>query len=78
MEHRGSGKETVVSTIAAGTEKLRELDDDTRRAWDAYRERTRTLAGESYEYAELESWTILQNELRRLERRRRLMTDGAA
>jgi hypothetical protein len=36
----------------------------------AYTERLRDLAGEEYERAESESWTELQDELRRLERRR--------
>ena len=63
-----------MTTIAAGTDKLRELDEDTRRAWGSYQERLQSLAGEDYERAELEAWTVLQNELRRLERRRRLLS----
>jgi hypothetical protein len=50
---------------------LRELDDDTRRAWVAYSERLRELSGEEYERAERESWSKLQSELRGVERRRR-------
>jgi hypothetical protein len=62
-----------VTTIARDTARLQELDEDARRAWNAYRDRTQFLSGEAYELAERESWTILQNELRRLERRRRLL-----
>jgi hypothetical protein len=36
----------------------------------AYSERLRDLAGDEYERAESDSWTELQCELRRLERRR--------
>jgi hypothetical protein len=64
-----------MTTIAAA-DKLRELDEDTRRAWTAYREKTRELSGEDYEREELDAWTDLQSELRRLERRRRLMIAG--
>ena len=74
MELRQNGKESFVTTIAADANTLRQLDEDTRQAWLAYRERTEPLVGEPYDRAELESWTILQNELRRLERRRRLIT----
>ncbi len=52
----------------------RELDDGTRRAWMAYNERLRDLDGEEYERVESESWTELQAELRRLERRRASLT----
>lgn len=64
-----------MTTIAAA-DKLRELDEDTRRAWTAYREKTRELSGEDYDREELDAWTDLQSELRRLERRRRLMVDS--
>lgn len=63
-----------MTAIAPDTSKLRELEEDTRRAWNEYRERTNALSGDAYERAERESWTILQNELRRLERRRRLLS----
>jgi hypothetical protein len=63
-----------VTTIARDKSRLRELDEDARRAWNAYRDRTQLLSGVEYELAERESWTVLQNELRRLERRRRLLT----
>jgi hypothetical protein len=59
-----------VTTTAPVLAQLRELDDVTRRAWTAYTERLRDLDGEEYERAEHESWTELQTELRRLERRR--------
>jgi hypothetical protein len=59
-----------VTTTAPVLAQLRELDDGTRRAWTAYNERLRELDGEEYEQAETESWTELQTELRRLERRR--------
>jgi hypothetical protein len=60
-----------VTAIAPDSDKLRQLDDETRRAWKAYSERLRELSGEEYERAERESWTKLQSELRRVERRRR-------
>ncbi|HTP22621.1 MAG TPA: hypothetical protein VMJ65_23635 [Solirubrobacteraceae bacterium] len=59
-----------MTTTAPDLAELRELDDGTRRAWMAYNERLRDLDGEDYERAETESWTELQTELRRLERRR--------
>jgi hypothetical protein len=62
-----------VTTIAYRTDKLRELEDDERRAWGAYREALRELTGEEYERAERESWAALQRELRQLERRRRTL-----
>ncbi len=66
-----------MTTIAADAEKLRELDRDTRRAWSDYRDKTRTLVGVDYEDAELDAWTDLQVELRRLDQRRNLMKAGA-
>jgi hypothetical protein len=62
-----------MTTIAPDNEKVRELDEETRRAWNAYREQIQTLSGEDYELAETESWTILQSELSQLEDRRRLL-----
>ena len=59
-----------MTTTAPDLEKLRELDDGTRRAWTEYTERLRDLAGEEYELAETDSWSELQLELERLERRR--------
>lgn len=63
-----------MTTIAPDTEKLRELDDDTRRAWNDYYDNVQELTGAEYEQVELESWDALQGELRRIERRRRLLT----
>lgn len=66
-----------MTTIAQDADKLRELDDGTRRAWSSYRERLRELQGEEYETAESESWTELQSELRRIDRRRRTLNQTA-
>jgi hypothetical protein len=63
-----------VVLIADDAEKLRALNDDTRRAWSAYSERLAELAGEEYERAEDESWEELQRELLRLERQRRTLS----
>lgn len=63
-----------MTTIAPDTEKLRELDDDTRRAWNDYYGNVQELTGDEYEQVELESWDALQDELRRIERRRRLLS----
>ena len=67
-------KEPLVTTIAPDTEKLRELDEDMRRAWSEYYDNVQELTGEEYEQVELESWDTLQGELRRIERRRRLLS----
>lgn len=67
-----------MTAIAQDDEKLRELDAVTRRAWMAYSERVRDLQGEEYERVEQESWAELQNELRRLERRRQLLAYTSA
>ncbi|HEY2769297.1 MAG TPA: hypothetical protein VGI87_01965 [Solirubrobacteraceae bacterium] len=66
-----------MTAIAPDSDMLRELDDDTRRAWAAYSERLRELTGEEYERAERESWAKLQSELRRVERRRRSLAETA-
>ena len=66
-----------MTTTAPDLQKLRELDDGTRRAWMAYNERLRDLDGEEYERAESDSWTELQTELRHLERRRASLTQNA-
>jgi hypothetical protein len=66
-----------MSTIAPETEKLRELDARTRRAWSAYSRRLRDLSGDEYERVEHDSWDELQVELRRLERRRRTLQRAA-
>ncbi len=67
-------KEPLVTTIAPDTEKLRELDEDERRAWTEYYDNIQDLTGGQYEQVELESWDTMQGELRRIERRRRLLT----
>ena len=64
-------------TTAPDLDKLRELDEGTRRAWTIYNERLRDLAGDAYERAESDSWTELQRELRRLERRRTSLTQNS-
>ena len=66
-----------MTAIAPDSDKLRELDHDTRRAWNAYSERLRALSGDEYELAERESWTKLQSELRRVERRRRSLSQNS-
>ena len=66
-----------MTAIAHDADKLRELDDGTRRAWQAYSDRLRDLTGDEYENTEHESWAELQRELRRLERRRRTLTRSA-
>ena len=66
-----------MTTTAPDLEKLRELDDGTRRAWMAYTERLRDLAGAEYELAESDSWSELQRELERLEHRRASLTQSS-
>ncbi len=66
-----------MTAIAPDTKKLRELDDDTRAAWSTYRERLRGLTGTEYELVEHESWAELQTALRRVERRRRSLTQDS-
>jgi hypothetical protein len=63
-----------VTTIAPDTEKLRELDDETRRAWNEYYDSVQELTGEEYERVELDSWESLQDELRQIDRRRSLLS----
>ena len=63
-----------MTTIAPDTEKLRELDDETRRAWNEYYDSVQELTGEEYERVELDSWESLQDELRQIERRRNLLS----
>jgi hypothetical protein len=63
-----------MTTTDAHLDKLRELEDGTRRAWTAYSDRLRDLDGDEYEQAENDSWTELQRELRRLESRRVSLT----
>ena len=66
-----------MTAIAPDSDKLRQLDDDTRLAWKAYSERLRELTGEEYERAEHDSWAKLQSELRRVDRRRRTLTQSS-
>jgi hypothetical protein len=66
-----------VSTSAFKTDRLRDLDDDERRAWSCYSESIRELTGAEYERAERESWEVLQRELRSLERRRDSLAKAA-
>ncbi len=67
-----------MTAIAQDDEKLRELDAGTRRAWTVYSERVRDLHGEEYERVEQECWAELQSELRRLARRRQLLSYTSA
>jgi hypothetical protein len=66
-----------VSAIAHDAEELRELDAGTKLAWKTYSESLRDLDGEEYDRAEQESWSELQGELRRLERRRQSLNSTA-
>jgi hypothetical protein len=59
----------MTSTIPEA-EVLREIEEDTRQAWEHYQERLRELSGDEYERAESECWDELQSELQRLEQRR--------
>lgn len=63
-----------MTATAPDTDRLRELEADTRQAWSDYSERLRELTGDEYERAESESWDELQSELRRLEREREELT----
>lgn len=67
-----------MNATAVDAEKLRELDEDTRRAWDAYRERLRELTGPEYDEAEREGWDDLQAQLEGVEHRRRELADTGA
>lgn len=67
-----------MTATAPDTERLRELEADTRHAWSAYSDRLRELTGDEYERVESESWTELQAELQRLERERDELMAGAA
>ena len=67
-----------MTATAPDTDRLRELEADTRQAWTAYSDRLRELTGEEYERVESESWIELQNELRRLEREREALTANPA
>lgn len=67
-----------MTATAPDTDRLRELEADTRQAWTAYSDRLRELTGDEYERAESESWIELQNELQRLEREREALTANPA
>lgn len=67
-----------MTATAPDTDRLAELDADTRQAWSAYSERLRELTGEEYELAEADSWTELQSELARLDREREALIAGIA
>ena len=66
-----------MTAIVHDADKLRELDDGERLAWHAYSEQLRDLTGEEYERVESESWGALQRELRKLERRRKTLTQNS-
>jgi hypothetical protein len=59
----------MTSTIPEA-EILKELEKDTRDAWEHYQVRLRELSGAEYERVEAESWGELQSELERLDQRR--------
>ena len=67
-----------MTATAPDTERLQELEADTRLAWSTYSDSLRELSGDEYEQVESESWTELQAELRRLEREREELMAGAA
>ena len=67
-----------MTATAPDTERLQELEADTRLAWITYSDKLRELSGDEYERVESESWTELQAELQRLEREREELTAGAA
>jgi hypothetical protein len=66
-----------VTAIVHDAEKLRELDDGERLAWQAYSDQLRDLSGEEYERVETQSWDELQRELRKLARRRKTLTGNS-
>jgi hypothetical protein len=66
-----------VTTTTSSLDKLRELEDSTRRAWMTYNDRLRELEGDEYERVESDSWTELQRELRRLERWKASLTQNS-
>jgi len=67
-----------MTATAPDTERLQELEADTRQAWSTYSDRLRDLTGDEYERVESESWTELQAELQRLNREREELMAGAA
>ena len=67
-----------MTATAPDTERLQELEADTRLAWSTYSDKVRELTGDEYERVETESWMELQAELQRLEREREELMPGAA
>ncbi len=67
-----------MSAITQDADPLSDLEAGTAQAWRAYSERIRGLSGDDYERAERQSWAELQRELRRLERRRKLLSRAPA
>ena len=67
-----------MTATAPDTERLQELEADTRLAWSTYSDKLRELSGDEYERVESESWMELQAELQRLERERDELMAGAA
>jgi hypothetical protein len=67
----------MTSTIPEA-EILKELEKDTRHAWELYQGRLRELTGAEYERVEAESWDELQSELERLDGRREDLKPTAA
>jgi hypothetical protein len=66
-----------VAAIVHDAEKLRELKDGERQAWQAYSRRLRDLTGAEYERVESDSWAELQRTLRQLARRRRTLSGNS-
>jgi hypothetical protein len=59
--------------------RLRELDEQTRTAWEEYRSSLGELAGTAYEEAETVSWERLQQALHELaDERERVVTTSSA
>ena len=69
-------EEPSVTTLANDADKLRQLDLGRSQAWQVYSDRLSGLNGDEYELAEADCWDELQRELRRIERKRKLL--GAA
>ena len=63
-----------MSTVTVTAERLREIDTDIRRAWEEYHEYLHDLGGQDYEDAEPEAWDLLQEELRDIDQRRKILT----
>jgi hypothetical protein len=72
------GKELRMTSTIPEAEILRELEKDTRDAWEHYQVRLRELTGAEYERVEAKSWDELQSELERLDRRREDLKATAA